>query len=224
MNFIWAILNKVRAVDTSFPYTRKTDSAVNDIPVDVRQTVNSIVTETPESYRYFIIERLVQAAMRSPYKKELAAIDPLNTYSYPVDVDSKIQITNPTDLIVTPMPTGDKLIPVVLYNLILDVPGETIKAGNTTYLLNMTDNLSDIIALSDTLSIRIQGNVSAQVNGSNILISDIRRPSFDLADIMSRVVVPKWYNEEMRHIFTQGTTVEKLAAVLINAAEGALDG
>jgi len=141
-----------------------------------------------------------------------------------VDVDSKIQITNPTDLIVTPMPTGDKLIPVVLYNLILDVPGETVKDGNNTYPLNMTDNLSDIIALSDTLSIRIQGNVSAQVNGSNILISDIRRPSFDLADIMSRVVVPKWYNEEMRHIFTQGTTVEKLAAVLINAAEGALDG
>ena len=227
MNKIWTILNKGRAADTSYAYARKTELKGFNVPVEVRQTVASIVVDTPVTARYYRIERLIQAVINSPYAKEIRAADPFNTYDYSLDVPPKVIIGNPTDLQITPMLGENNNTPSDIYNITLKVPAEAIgvesSAGYHEHPLNMTNGLSDIIALSPSLSVRFQGDVSAQVNGSQITIQDTTAPEFDLPAIMANVRVEEWYDAQYLAVFTMGTVVERLAAVILNMAKGVAD-
>lgn len=228
MNLLWTIFNRGRTADTALPYARRTDGNLSDIPFNVRKTVTSLVPDSPEEGRYFRIERLVQAVLNGPYAQNVLEVDPLNTYDYSVTVTPALRVDNPTDLTVTTMPTGNKTIPVVTYEITLNTVSGTIgvssEYGSSTHSLNMSGNLSDIIVLSESLSLRLQGILASQVNGSLITVEDSRHPAFDLPAAMASVEVPEWYDSEMRDVYIHGTTTEKLAAVMINAAKGVISG
>lgn len=229
MNDTWTIFNKGRASDTSIPYARKSDNILSSVPFNVKKTVSSMVPEDNEYIRYYYIERLIQVVMQSPFSSNLKALDPLNTYDRSIDQAPKVTIDNNTNLSITHNShKTDTAIPVVNYIITLNVPEEKISVsseyGQTSYALNMVSGLSDMIDISPSFSIRFQGDISTELNGSIINIVDTTHPAFDVHSVLTSAIIPEWYDSDMHKAYLNGTTIERLSAVVVNAVEGTING
>lgn len=227
MNTAWTILNKGEISDGSIPFARKTDPF--DVSFNVKNTVKSMVPETNNYIRYYYIERLVQVVRHSPLKDRLLELDPMNNYHWSQDYRYGITVDNNTGLQITYNSDKSSVdIPIVTYNIGLNVPEEKIKVsseyGNTELDLNMTNNLSDQLSLSPCFNIKLQGDVSSEINGSVISITDNTRPVFDIKTVLDKAVTKRWQSEDTFSIYKNGTPVERLAAVIINTMEITLNG
>lgn len=177
------MINKIYSVlmRGKIPYGQYARKVTTDVKFD-EQIANILVSNTtPLDYQAYCADLICSICYRSPLKKELMQLDPVNTYQFeipPVTPVTEILNINPNTIIFNE-PADRKQWLTKVYNCTSVIPAlRLLTINNKSYSYTWDGNLSSLIELEPDFGFRF---VTAEPTEDNTFsINIVRTPFYDI--------------------------------------------